>query len=271
MAHPFPELEAEYNELWLSLDITRAPEVDAAAQRLLRFKPRYKSVSEKTGVPIVVLATIHNRESDANFSTNLGQGDPLTAPSVHVPRGRPPLLPGMSFPVTWEYAAEDALGLDRLDKVTDWTIARALYEQEVYNGFGPRNHGIHTGYLWAGTNHYVKGKFVADNVWNPDAVDRQLGTAGIMRRMLDLDPSLLLPGAQSAPAPTPVALGGDDAQTRSLQEALNKSGADPQLAVDGSFGRLTRAALMAFQAAHALPPDGFATADTMATLRRLAV
>jgi peptidoglycan hydrolase-like protein with peptidoglycan-binding domain len=74
-----------------------------------------------------------------------------------------------------------------------------------------------------------------------------------------------------APAPTPVALGGDDAQTRSLQEALNKSGADPQLAVDGSFGRLTRAALMAFQAAHALPPDGFATADTMATLRRLAV
>lgn len=111
MGHPFEELEQEYNRLRQTMQIVRTGPVDSAARRLLGFKARYSAVSAKSGVPIVVLATIHNRESDADFITNLGQGDPLSAPSIHVPKGRPPLgaPPNDRFPVSWEYAAEDAL------------------------------------------------------------------------------------------------------------------------------------------------------------------
>ena len=276
MQHPFSQLEQEYNDLWHSMQIVRQADIDAAARRLLGFKSRYSAVSGKTGVPIVVMATIHNRESDANFKTNLGQGDPLTGPSTHVPKGRPPLLPGMTFPVTWEYAAEDALHIDRLDAVTNWSTARALYEQELYNGFGPRNRGIYTGYLWAGTNHYTKGKFVADGKFDPNAVDKQLGTAPIMKRMIELDASLALPGtspagspaASNGPAATPVGVGGGALDTASLQEALNKCGADPQLLVDGNFGRATRAAVSAFQESAGLEVDGIAGPQTIAALEK---
>lgn len=276
MGHPFEDLEAEYNRLWQDMQITRAGPVDSAARRLLGFKPRYAPVSAQTGVPIVVLATIHNRESDADFKTNLGQGDPLTAPSIHVPKGRPPLgaPPNDRFPVTWEYAAQDALQIDQLDAVPGWSIARALYEQELYNGFGPRNHGVNTGYLWAGTNQYNKGKYIKDGVWDPDRADQQLGTAAIMHRMIELDATLALggrvvagaPPTTPAPMPPPVGVGGGDHDTKWLQDVLNKCGADPQLVVDGSYGRQTRAAITEFQQRAGIDVDGLAGPQTFGAL-----
>ena len=41
-------------------------------------------------------------------------------------------------------------------------MARILYRWEAYNGFGSRRQGINTPYLWAFSNHYTKGKYVAD-------------------------------------------------------------------------------------------------------------
>jgi lysozyme family protein len=229
-------------------------------------------VSVKTGVPVVVLATIHNRESDADFTTNLGQGDPLSAPSVNVPKGRPPLGPPPNdhFPVTWEYAAEDALHIDKLDAVANWTIARALYEQELYNGFGPRNHGINTGYLWAGSNQYTMGKYVKDGVWDPNQVDAQLGTAPVMHRMIELDLTLALAvsavDAPPVPQPPPIGVGGGAHDTLWLQDALNKCGADPKLLVDGNYGRGTRAAVTAFQNQAGITADGLAGPQTFGVL-----
>ncbi len=51
-----------------------------------------------------------------------------------------------------------------------------------------------------------------------------------------------------------------------LQAALNKLGADPQLVVDGSFGRMTRRAVMAFQTANHLAVDGLAGDETWKTI-----
>ena len=44
------------------------------ARVLLRNRHRYQSVVDLTKVPLVVLAAIHQRESNADFSTNLAQG-----------------------------------------------------------------------------------------------------------------------------------------------------------------------------------------------------
>src|SRR5258708_35249376 len=153
------------------------------------------------------------------------------------------------------------------------------------NGFGPRAHGRHTGYLWSWTNIYTGGKYVADGKWDADTQDQQCGMVPMMAALLrlsagrSLDPSLALAdappwstGAPPAPLPAPTvpALPPDSAAlfdptvTAWLQAALNRLNAtegfskDPPLVVDGSYGRHTRPAGTAFQAAHGLVPDGLA-------------
>jgi lysozyme family protein len=185
MKHPFSALRAEYEHMLASMVVTRPAFVDEVAHRLVGYKPRYGPVAAKTGVPIVWLAAINERESSSNFRTYLGNGEPLGRRTRLVPRGRGPFG-------SWEAGAIDALHVDGIDAVKDWSWPRALFEAERWNGFGPRNHRIHTGYLWAGTNHYDRGKYVADGVWDPNHRDTQLGIVPIMRRMVELDASLQL-------------------------------------------------------------------------------
>jgi lysozyme family protein len=41
-----------------------------------------------------------------------------------------------------------------------------------------------TPYLWSFTNHYTKGKFVADGKFDANAVSKQCGAAAILKLML---------------------------------------------------------------------------------------
>jgi putative chitinase len=64
---------------------------------------------------------------------------------------------------------------------------------------------------------------------------------------------LLQPGGQ----PVEVWQAGEaDGDMERIQEALNKLGADPKLAVDGRFGPATREAVRRFQTAAGIPVDG---------------
>ena len=40
-------------------------------------------------------------------------------------------------------------------------------------------------YLWAFSNHYTRGKYVADGRWSETAVSRQAGAATLLRRMAE--------------------------------------------------------------------------------------
>jgi len=179
-----------------------------------------------------------------------------------------------------------------------WTWARAAYEGELYNGFGPRAHGRRTGYLWSWTNIYTGGKYVADGKWDPDHRDEQCGMVPMMAALLRLDSALALadappwsvaPGsagvppapagvaavpAPAVPVPSPhVPTVFDRDETAWLQAALNRLNAtqgfskDPPLVVDGCYGRHTRRTVTAFQAAHGLAPDGLAGPLTIAAIR----
>ena len=44
--------------------------------------------------------------------------------------------------------------------------------------------------MWSGTDIYVAGKYVADHVFDPKAVDRQLGCAGLILAMAAIDASV---------------------------------------------------------------------------------
>lgn len=150
----------------------------SVAARLTSAKSRYQTVSDKTGVPWWFIAVVHEREASQNWNSNIAQGDPWNRRSTHVPRGRGPFK-------SWEEAAVDALTncAPYAARNTDWSIGGALAMLEKYNGLGYYNKGRPSPYLWAGTNQYTKGKYTSDGVYNPNAVDQQLGCAGILKQM----------------------------------------------------------------------------------------
>jgi lysozyme family protein len=186
MAAPtFRQLKDEYWRLWQSMVVVpnKVPILNKIAHKLLASKDRYQSVSAKTGVPWAAIALIHQMECGGDWRLSIAQGDPWNKKSVHVPKGRGPFN-------SWEEAAIDALSIDGTDSVKQWGIERLCYELEKYNGFGSRNKGIHTPYLWSYSSHYTRGKYVADHVWDGNAVSQQAGAMPILSRLMVLDPSI---------------------------------------------------------------------------------
>jgi lysozyme family protein len=178
-------LSKEYVELWRSCVIrpSRVAEVDAIVNRMVAHKDRYTKAGKPHGVPWNVVAVIHMLEGSGSFSTHLHNGDPLTARTVHVPKGRPK---DGTPPFKWEASASDALVFDGLSTWKNWTLPGTLFALERFNGFGYRAKKIqiHSPYLWSFSNQYSMGKFVSDGHFSPSAVSQQCGAAVLLRRMV---------------------------------------------------------------------------------------
>jgi lysozyme family protein len=183
---------------WLKAKITRGQELGTVAARLVlpTAKVRYQNVQLRTGVPWFFIAVVHEREASQNWNTQLGQGDPLDRVSVHVPRGRGPFN-------TWEDGAVDALVNCQpfAARNKDWSVGPLLALLEEYNGLGYAMRGIPSPYVWSGTDQYRSGKYVRDGVYDPDAVDQQLGCAGLLMTMMKLDQSIKFGASPTASIP----------------------------------------------------------------------
>ncbi len=269
MSQNFEALKSEYAELWRTMQVRpeRADAVDRIARKLIGSKPRYDRVAQATGVPWAMIAVLHQRESDADFATHLHNGDPLTERTHHVPAGRPA---HGNPPFSWEDSAVDALTMPdhALHLVKEWTIERASYEIEKYNGFGYRNNhpDVKSPYLWSFSTHYQRGKFVADGRFDADAVDQQCGTMPMLQRMMALDSSIRF-GSEAAPSVDAVTLtiGSTGERVRALQSALAQLSLEVG-EIDGEYGPITADAVRAFQGAHGLPATGVADQATLTAL-----
>lgn len=180
------ELRAEYQNLFDTCIIKpdKYITVDAVVNKILAGKSRYESVGLPLNIPWHFIGIVHYMEGSCNFKTHLHNGDSLTAKTIHVPSGRPL---GGTAPYTWEFSAQDALNLKMLNKWSDWDIPGVLYKLEGYNGFGYRNlnQPIPSPYLWSFSNHYNKGKYVADGRYDANAVSVQCGAAVLLRRFAE--------------------------------------------------------------------------------------
>jgi lysozyme family protein len=249
-------LRQEYQQLFDACQVApqHLADFDGSIAVIRMNQVRYQDVGTPLGIPWYFIAAIHFMESSLNFKCHLHNGDPLTAPTVHDPAGRPPGNP----PFTWEESATDALTYEGLDKVTDWTLTGTLYRLEAYNGFGYRDVDppIHTPYLWSWSNQYTSGKYVSDHVYDPGKVSEQGGAAVLLRRMADqnilsIDASGTVTSA-AAPDPNAVLLAlaaqvtysfsQRSAAAKALQQALN-SLPGISLTADGVPGPGTSAAL----------------------------
>jgi lysozyme family protein/peptidoglycan hydrolase-like protein with peptidoglycan-binding domain len=264
MAPRFEDLSSNYADLWQRMEVLpdKVQAVSTITNRLIGFKSTYQKVSQATGVPWFVIAALHNRESDADFDTYLGNGEPLNRVTRLVPKGRGP------FP-SWEAGAIDALDLDRLNQVTDWSPERACYEIEKFNGFGYRAKHVNSPYLWSFSNNYQSGKYVADGVFNPSVVDKQCGAMPIVKQIMVADPTANFQVSAiptSLAVPTALAIGSRGDRVTQLQSALKQRGY-PVGDVDGIYGSMTQGAVVAFQRDAKLPMTGIADQTTIDALQ----
>jgi lysozyme family protein len=280
------ELSKEYARLFrgAQLGTGHLAAIDKIADRSVRNQARYETVAAKVGMPWYLIATIHSLEAGQGFKAHLHNGDPLSARTVKVPKGRPR---SGAPPFTWETSAIDALRGHDLHEVPEWTLPVMLFQLEKFNGFGYRLHHpeVKSPYLWSFTSVYKKGKFVGDGVFSATTVSKQCGAAALLKR-LAARKDIKLPGAggavtaNAAVAPTPVAAGSAPpfpgtalrrgvAHGRDVcrvQERLRKLGFAIDK-VDGCpFGPQTETAVIAFQRTHGLRPSGRVGRDTWKAL-----
>ena len=181
-------LNQQLKESYLSIfdacriNADRLNQANGIVQKILTGRPRYEMVSVMMTIPWYVIAVIHSLEADLNFNCHLHNGDPLSARTFHVPAGRP--VSG-NPPFSWQASAIDALQLEGLDHWTDWSISGISYRLERYNGIGYRAHNTNSPYLWGGSNMYISGKYIKDNVYAPSVVSNQIGGMTLIKFMIN--------------------------------------------------------------------------------------
>jgi lysozyme family protein len=184
-ARDYASLKSEYGRLFRKLTVRPqyAETANWHLDMMRKSRERYQHVEKATGVPWHFIAATHALEASFNFRAHLHNGDfPLTARTRQVPAGRPSQwLP----PSDWESSAKDALRLLGFTGQTDWSLERTLYRLEAYNGLGYRGLGVPTPYLWSFSNHYERGKFVADGKFSATARSQQCGAAVMLKLLTD--------------------------------------------------------------------------------------
>ncbi|MGN6187172.1 MAG: peptidoglycan-binding protein [Thermoanaerobaculia bacterium] len=195
-------LRSEYDTLFQTCTVRPefSDNIENVITRSITARRRYQAVALRTRVPWHVVAVIHNLECSGRFDCHLHNGDSLSRRTVHVPAGRP--VEGTP-PFTWEDSAVDALRYQGFTSWTDWSVAGTLYKIETYNGLGYRKRGLRSPYLWSGSQHYTKGKYVADGKFDANAVSSQAGAAVVLRRIAEKD--LIRIGVNPGAAPQPLA------------------------------------------------------------------
>lgn len=172
---------------WGQAKVTRTGAFPPVAKKLAApaAKTQYQAVTAKTHVPWHAIAVTHQRECSQSWAGSLAQGDPWNKKSVHVPAGRGPFK-------SWEDCAVDALMncAPYAGRWNDWSVGGTLTLLEKYNGVGYAAKGRPSPYIWSGTDQYQSGKYVRDGVYDPNTIDVQLGCAGLIKAMMEIDPSI---------------------------------------------------------------------------------
>jgi len=161
------ELRPEYLKMIANAVISfdRIADVTRAISNIKAHAQIYQAIATGTGIPWDEIGDIHMREGGNNLGEDLIDGTPCD-PATFIPDS-----------IQKIHAWFDKTGYQVPAK---WDAAERLYLAEKWNGFGPRHHGIHTGYSWATTNFYIKGKYDRNGHWDPNLVDKQVGIASVM-------------------------------------------------------------------------------------------
>jgi len=181
----YANIADEYVEFFLGAGVAsgKKTQVEHMAKTAWAHRATYEEAGSPLGIPWWFIAGLHQMESTYNFKRHLHNGDPLDARTVQVPAGRP--VAG-NPPFTFAESTTDALVQKGFDGKTDWSLPRALYRFEAYNGWGYRPRGIATPYLWGFSTLHEEGKYVADGTFDANAITKQCGVATMLRELANM-------------------------------------------------------------------------------------
>lgn len=178
--------EVKYNVMVIHPNVLN--QLQTVCKTIISNKQIYERIQGLTKVPWWFTAIIHYRESDFNFHSYLGNGQSLLHVTTMVPRGRGPFTKHLNFLDNFYDGAVDAYQQMGYLTIKSWTLGVALHLWEKYNGMGYAVKGLPSPYLWAGSNQYARGKYVADGWFDPNVVDTQLGCATILKVLQTMTP-----------------------------------------------------------------------------------
>lgn len=177
-----------YQSLWDDMKVRDSfkPAAIAIAKKIVTGQAKYAAAVQGTSIPWWFIGVAHSLECGLSFKRHLHNGDPLTDRTVNHPKNRPVIIQGL--PIDWVYSAKDAIDYEDFEKVDDWSLTNVLYNWHRFNGIANeyKTRHIPTPYLWSGTQHYVKGKYVSDHNFDPNAVSKQVGAAVILWALIEI-------------------------------------------------------------------------------------
>ncbi len=167
-------------------------DLEKFTQNYMANKEKYEEVAEKTGLAPEAIAAIHWRESSGNFNTYLHNGQPLGQVTTIVPKGiyfedwteaAIDAIKGQNDDAFWMYASDGS----NTDISSTGKLSDILVFTERYNGYGMRNKGLPSSYVWSGTTTYQGGRYAGDGDFRANENDDQLGTAIMIKTLLDMN------------------------------------------------------------------------------------
>ena len=182
--YEFNALKQGYTDLWNKASVTKINTATSQANLIAKYKDVYDDIGKQVGVPWYVIGVLHLREAGpqdvGRWQCVLHNGERIVGTGHQtrlVPAGRGPFS-------TFKDAAIDAITFEGLAHRSEWQTSPVeflAYVSEKFNGFGYRNHGIPSPYLWGGTSVQKPGKYVSDGNYDPSVTDTQLGTMAILK------------------------------------------------------------------------------------------
>lgn len=140
---------------------------------------QYAEAWAHTNVPAPIIAVVNYLENGGRFDRHPHNGDALSARTHQVPAGRPK---EGNPPFTWLESAIDCFKTLKKMNEFPWgeDYGKDLDKLESFNGLGYKNKNMVSPYIWSGCQHYLRGKYVADGKFDPNAVSKQLGAWALL-------------------------------------------------------------------------------------------
>lgn len=149
----------------------------ATFAKMLANKSQYDQIAHAVNCDWQLVAAIHYREASLRPNVYLHNGQTLGQTTTIVPKGI--FFPSGAF----VEASIDAIKV-RAKNVKGLAACCAMSEK--HNGLGYRKHGVYSPYVWASTNIYTSGMYIADGKFDSTKSDSRLGTAAIYLCLAEL-------------------------------------------------------------------------------------
>ena len=164
-----------YSVLFATMVISPAKyqEISRVVSLIKSHKSKYLEAQARTNIDWRVIGVIHYMEASCNFDRQLLNGQRWWRRTTIVPKRKGP----------WKSWLDSTVAAFKYHKLKNSDLSAVLKFLERYNGLGYAKRGLNSPYLWSYSNHYTRGKYVRDGVFDPTAISKQVGAAVILKSL----------------------------------------------------------------------------------------